>query len=100
LPVGWGGLCIFGLALEPLGYGMCNIFNTDPGDLRRPFDRPLHRRIQGDAGVTAPEAHQHVVDHRLCQSMALLLQAAADNVLQLGYLPPGRVKKWEHGASL
>jgi hypothetical protein len=48
-----GDLCIFRLALEPLGYGSCNIFNADPSSLRRPFDRSLHRRLQGDAGVTA-----------------------------------------------
>jgi hypothetical protein len=74
------GLRDFRLALELLGYGVCNIFNTDLGGLRRPFDSPLHRRLQGDAGVTISEAHQHVVDHRMYQSMALLLQAAADTL--------------------
>jgi hypothetical protein len=98
--VGRGGLHVFGLTLELLGYDACNIFNADPGSLRRPFHRPLHHRLQGDARVTAPEAHQHVVSHCLCQSATLLLQAAADSLLQLGYLPPGRVKKREHNACL
>jgi hypothetical protein len=40
-----GSLHVFRLALEPLGYGACNFFNADPGDLRRPFDRPLHHRL-------------------------------------------------------
>jgi hypothetical protein len=48
----------------------------------------------------ALKTHQHVVGYRLCQSAALLLQAAADNLLQLGYLPPSQVKKREHDASL
>jgi hypothetical protein len=41
-----------------------------------------------------------VVGHCLCQSTALLLQAAANSLLQLGYLPPDRVKKRENDASL
>jgi hypothetical protein len=80
------------LTLEPLGYGTCNIFNADPAGLCRPFDRPLNHRLQRDAGVTTLEAHQHVVDHRPCQSTSLLLQAATDSLFQLGYLPPDRVK--------
>jgi hypothetical protein len=40
-----GGLHVFRLTLESLNYDACNIFNADPGGLRRPFDRPLHRRL-------------------------------------------------------
>jgi hypothetical protein len=29
----------------------------------------------------APEAHKHVVSHRLCYSIAFLLQAATDSLL-------------------
>jgi hypothetical protein len=38
--------------LEPLDYGARNIFNADPSGFRRFFDE-----LQGDAGVTALEAH-------------------------------------------
>jgi hypothetical protein len=67
------GLRVLGLTLEPLRYGSGSILNAIPGGLHRSFDGPLHRRLQGDGGVTAPEAHQHVVSHRLCQSTAFLL---------------------------
>jgi hypothetical protein len=100
LPAGRGGLHVFRLILEPLGYDACNAFNADPGSLHRPFDRPLHRRLQGDAGVTALKSHQHLLSHHLCQSAALLLQVAADSLLQMGYLPPDRVKNREHDTSL
>jgi hypothetical protein len=76
-----------------------SVLNAIPGGLRRPFDGPLHHRLQGDGGVTAPEAHQHVVSHCLCQSIVFLLQAAADSLLQLGYLPPDQVKKRKYDAS-
>jgi hypothetical protein len=59
-------LRVLRLTLEPLCYRVGSILNAVPGSLRRPFDGPLHRRLQGDAGVTALEAHQHVVSHRLC----------------------------------
>jgi hypothetical protein len=52
--------------LEPLCYRVGSILNAVPGSLRRPFDETLHHRLQGDAGVTASEAHQHMVSHRLC----------------------------------
>jgi hypothetical protein len=54
------------LMLEPLCYRVGSILNAVSGSLRIPFDGPLHHRLQGDTGVTAPEAHQHVVSHRLC----------------------------------
>jgi hypothetical protein len=54
------------LTLEPLCYHAGSILNAVPGSLRIPFDRPLHRRLQGDPGVTTLEAHQHMVSHRLC----------------------------------
>jgi hypothetical protein len=95
---GWG-LRIFGLAFEPLNYDAHSILNAIPGGLHKPFDRPLHRMLQGDAGVEAPEAHEHVVGHRLCQGAALLLHAATNGLFQLGYLSPGRVKVLEHDAS-
>jgi hypothetical protein len=60
------GLRVLRLTLEPLYYHAGSILNVVTGRIRRPFDGPLHRRLQGDAGVTAPEAHQHVVSHRLC----------------------------------
>jgi hypothetical protein len=47
-----GGLRVFKLALELLGYDACSIFNAVPGGHRKPFNGPLHRRLQGDAGVT------------------------------------------------
>jgi hypothetical protein len=65
LLVGWG-LRIFGLTFEPLGYGVCSILNVVPGGLCKPFDGPLHRRLQGDARVTAPEAHKHMVSPYPC----------------------------------
>jgi hypothetical protein len=79
--------------LELLGYGMRSIFNADPGGFCRFFDGPLHHGLQGDVGVMASEAHQHVLGHCLCQSVALLLQTAANSLLQLGYLCLSRVKK-------
>jgi hypothetical protein len=91
-----GGLHVFKLVFEPLGYNACNIPNAVPGSLYKPLDMPLHRRLQEDVGVTAPEGYQHVVGHRLCQSVAILLQAGADGLLQHGYLPPDRVKKREN----
>jgi hypothetical protein len=72
-PARRGGLRVFELMLEPLGYDAHSIFNADPGGLCRFFGWPLHHGLQGDAGVTAPKAHQHVLGHRLCQSVALLL---------------------------
>jgi hypothetical protein len=87
-PARRGGLCVFTLTLEPLSYGTCNNFNADPGGFCRFFDRLLHRGLHGDAGVMALEAHQHVLDHCLCQSVALLLQTAVNSLLQLGYLRP------------
>jgi hypothetical protein len=78
---------------------VCNIFNTNPSGLYRSFDRPLHYMLQGDVGVTASEAHQHVLSHRMCQSAALLLHIATDSLLQLGYLCPSRVKMRKHDAS-
>jgi hypothetical protein len=94
-----GGLCIFGLTFKLLSYDMCSILNAVPGGLRKPFKGPLHRILQGDARVAAPEAHEHMVGHRLSQSVALLLQVAVVVLLQLGYLPPDQVKKWENDAS-
>jgi hypothetical protein len=67
-PARWGGLRVFGFTLERLDYGAHNIFNADPGGFRRFFDE-----LQGDAGVTALEAHQHMLSLRMCQSVALLL---------------------------
>jgi hypothetical protein len=99
LPAGQG-LRVLRLMFEPLSYDACSIPNVVPGTLCKPFDGPLHRRLQGDTGVLTPEAHEHVVDHRLCQGAALLLQATTNGLFQLGYLPPHRVKKWEHDASL
>jgi hypothetical protein len=87
LPAGQG-LRIFELALKPLGYDVGSIHNVIPSGLRKTFKGPLHRRLQGGTGITAPEAHEHVVGHRLCQGTALLLQAAANGLFQLGYLSP------------
>jgi hypothetical protein len=56
--------------LKLLGFDAHNIFNTKPSGFRWFFDGLLH----------------HVLGHRLCQSAALLLQMAADSLLQLGYL--------------
>jgi hypothetical protein len=50
-------LRVLRLTLEPLCYRAGSILNAVPGSLRRPFDGPLHHRLQGDAGVTAPKAH-------------------------------------------
>jgi hypothetical protein len=60
------GLRVLRLTLKPLCYHTGIILNAVPGSLRRPFDGTLHRRLQGDAGVTASKAHQHMVSHRLC----------------------------------
>jgi hypothetical protein len=60
------GLCVLRLTLELLCCRTGSILNAAPGSLRRPFDGTLHRRLQGDARVIAPEAHQHVVSHCLC----------------------------------
>jgi hypothetical protein len=60
------GLRVLRLTLEPLCYCVGSILNAIPGSLRRPFDGPSHHRLQGDAGVTAPKAHQHMVSHRMC----------------------------------
>jgi hypothetical protein len=98
LPAG-RGLHVFGLAFKPLSYDVCSILNTIPNGLRKPFNGTLHCSLQGDAGVTALEAHEHVVGHCLCQGMTLLLQVATNGLFQLGYLPPGRVKKREHETS-
>jgi hypothetical protein len=92
------GLCVFRLTFEPLCYRAGSFLNTVPDSLHRPFDRPLHHRLQGDAGVTAPEAHQHVVSHCLCYNTAFLLQEAVDNLLQLRYFPPCRVQKGKYDA--
>jgi hypothetical protein len=52
-PARQGGLRVFRLMLELLGYGARSIFNANPGGFRRFFNGPLHHEIQGDAGVTA-----------------------------------------------
>jgi hypothetical protein len=66
-------LCVFRLAFKLLSYNTCIILNAIPGSLRKPFDGPLHHRLQGDAAAVAPEAHKHVVSHHRCQGAALLL---------------------------
>jgi hypothetical protein len=66
--------------LELLGYDACSILNAIPGGLRKPFDGPLHHRLQGDVRVATPEAHEHVVSHCLCQSTTLLLKAVANDL--------------------
>jgi hypothetical protein len=40
-----------------------------------------------------------VLSHRLGQSAAFLLDAAADSILQLGYLCRGRIKEGDRAAS-
>jgi hypothetical protein len=60
------GLRVLSLMLEPLCYRSGSILNVVPSSLRKPFYGPLHRRLQGDAGVTTSEAHHHMVSHRLC----------------------------------
>jgi hypothetical protein len=64
-PARRGGLRVFRLALESLGYGARSIFNADPSGFRRFFNGPLHHWPQGDAGVMVSEAHQHVLGHHL-----------------------------------
>jgi hypothetical protein len=51
------GLRVLRLTLESLCYRAGSILNAVPGSLHRPFNGPLHHRLQGDARVTAPEAH-------------------------------------------
>jgi hypothetical protein len=94
-----GGLGVFRLALEAVGDGAHNVFNTGRGGFRRFFGGPLRHRLQGDGWITAAEAHQHVLGHRLGQSAAFLLDAAADSILQLGYLCPGRIKEGDRDAT-
>jgi hypothetical protein len=48
----------------------------------------------------AVEAQQHVLCHCLSQGMILLLQLAADDLLQLGNLGSSGVKKWKHDTNL
>jgi hypothetical protein len=85
--------------LETVNYGARSIFNADRGGFRRFFGGPLHHGLQGDVGITAAETHQHVLGHRLGQSVAFLLDTAADSILQLGYLCPGRIKERDHDAA-
>jgi hypothetical protein len=59
----------------------------------------LHHGLQGDGWIAATEAHQHVLGHRLGQSVAFLLDAAADNILQLIYLCRGRIKEGDRDAT-
>jgi hypothetical protein len=94
-----GGLGVFRLALEVVGDGARSVFNPGRSGFGRFFGGPLHHRLQGDGWITAAEAHQHVLGHRLGQSAAFLLDAAADSVLQMGYLCRGRVKEEDCGTT-
>jgi hypothetical protein len=94
-----GGLWVFGLAVETVSYDARNIFNACHGGFRRFFGGPLHHGLQGDVGIAAAETQQHVLGHRLGQSTAFLLDTAADSILQLGYLCPGRIKERDHDAA-
>jgi hypothetical protein len=96
---GQGGLGVFRLVLEAVGDGVCSVFNAGRGGFCRFFGGPLHHGLQGDGWIVAAEAHQHVLGHRLGQSAAFLLDAAADSILQLGYLCRGRVKEGDRGAT-
>jgi hypothetical protein len=94
-----GGLGVFRLTLEAVGDGARSVFNAGRGGFHRFFGGPLHHGLQGDGWITAVEAHQHVLGHRLGQSTAFLLDAAADSILQLGYLCRGRVKEGDRSAT-
>jgi hypothetical protein len=96
---GQGGLGVFRLALEAIGNGARSVFNAGRGGFRRFFGGPLHHGLQGDGWIAAAEAHQHVLGHCLGQSTTFLLDAAADSILQLGYLHCGRVKEGDRGAT-
>jgi hypothetical protein len=93
-----GGLGVFRLALEAVGDGARSVFNTGRSGSRRFFGGPLHHGLQGDGWIAAAEAHQHVLGHRLGQSAAFLLDAAADSILQMGYLCRGRIKEGDRDA--
>jgi hypothetical protein len=96
---GQGGLGVFRLTLEAIGNGACSVFNAGHGGSCGFFGGPLHHGLQGDSRIAAAEAHQHVFGHRLGQSAAFLLDAAADSILQLGYLCCGRVKEGDRDAT-
>jgi hypothetical protein len=63
------------------------------------FGGPLHHGLQGDGWIAAAEAHQHMLSHRLGQSAAFLLNAAANSILQLGYLCCDRIKEGDRDAT-
>jgi hypothetical protein len=94
-----GGLGVFRLALEAVDDGARSVFNASRGGFRRFFSGPLHHGLQGDGWIAAAEAHQHVLGHCLGQSAAFLFDAAANSILQLGYLCRGRVKEGDRSAT-
>jgi hypothetical protein len=95
---GQGGLGVFKLALEAVGDGASSVFNAGRGGSHRFFGGPLHHGLQGDGWIAAAEAHQHVLGHRLGQSAAFLFDAAADSILQMGYLCRDRIKEGDRDA--
>jgi hypothetical protein len=95
---GRAGLGVFGLALEAVGDSARSVFNAGRGGSRGFFDGPSHHGLQRDGWIAAAEPHQHVLSHRLGQSATFLLDAAADSILQVGYLCHGRIKEGDRDA--
>jgi hypothetical protein len=64
------------------------------------YVRALRDWLQGNLGVPAVEAQQHVLWYCLSQGSVPLLQSATDNLPQLRHLGTSRVKEWKHGINL
>jgi hypothetical protein len=67
--------------LEQHSHELHGVLDASLGSLLRLQIRPLCHKLQGDLGVPAPEACQHIHCHRHYQGMDLYLQLAADDLL-------------------
>jgi hypothetical protein len=66
--------------LEPCSHELRGILDAVPSCLGL-YVRALHHWLQGNLGVPAVEAQQHMLCHYLSQGMALLLESATNNLL-------------------
>jgi hypothetical protein len=95
-----GTICVFRLTLELHGHELRDILDDSLGFLLGLCVRALCHWLQGNLGVLAVEAQQHVLWYCLSQGSAFFLQSAADNLLQPRHLGSSRVKKRNYDINL
>jgi hypothetical protein len=86
LPARWGGLRVFELTLEPLGYSACSILNADLGGLRRPFDRARGRPSSSRRMLTASSSWDIFLPAE-SRSKSTVPASGAASLFQIGLKP-------------